>query len=477
MTESPAGMDVEASSPVRRSASRSSRRWFAGVLVALTAVMITVATIAIWARATVYDTDRFMGVVEPALADPGFATGLSSYVSEAALEALDLDTRVAASLDRVDAFLSEALVAAIDPDPIVLERLQAFDRPTLGTLAPSVTAALESRVVGAVDGFVTSEGFQTRLPGLVRQAHAGGVALVTADLEALPNVYVEDGDVRVDLLPVVAEALQEVTADLQPYLPDLTLPAVAADGVGFDREQLRAELQRALGVELPEDLGQLTIMEQGALDEVQQVVRQADRLVWGTALLALLLFVAALAVSPTRRRTLVQLGLGVVAGLVAATLLLRRIEQAVLDRITDPDGLQAVRSLFGVLALDLRTVTVLVAVAALAVGFLAYLAGRPEVTAARGLGTTGGTAPGADGRQLDRWLAHHSDGLRIAGVFVALGALVLLGVDLVALVVVGTLLGLFLWSITAARRRNDATEPSLDPHQAVPDGEDQGLGA
>jgi hypothetical protein len=445
--------------PAADAPRRSRRRWFAGTLVVLTVVAITASTLAVWVRATVYDTDRFMEVVEPALTDPAFYSALSTYVSDAAVEALDLDARVAASLDRVDLYLSEALVVAIDPDPRVLEQLRAFDRPTLGTLAPSISAALEARVVGSVDRFITSEEFQSRLPGLVREAHAGGVALVTDDLEELPNVYIEDGDVRVDLIPVVVDALQEVTAELQQYLPDVTLPAVVADRVEPGREQLRAELERSLEAELPEDFGQLTLMEQSALVEVQQIVRQVDRLVWGTVLLAVVLFASAIVVSPNRRRTLIQLALGVVTGLAATMLVVRRLEEEVLSQITDPDGLQAVRSLFGELALNLRTVTVLVAVVASAVGILAYLSERPAWIAERDQRAAGITTPSVDGRQFDRWLADHSGELRIAGFVAALGGLLLLlGVDLFPLLVVGALLGLYQWAIAAARRRADAVD-------------------
>jgi hypothetical protein len=442
-----------------RSPRGSKRRWFAGALVVLTVVAITASTLAVWVRATVYDTDRFMEVVEPALTDPAFYAALSAYVSDTALEALELDARVAASLDRVDLYLSEALVAAIDPDPGVLERLRAFDRPTLGTLAPSISAALEARVVGAVDRFITSEEFQSRLPGLVREAHAGGMALVTDDLEALPNVYIEDGDVRADLIPVVVDALQEVAPELQQYLPDVTLPAVVADRVQPGREQLRAELERSLDAELPEDFGQVTLMEQSALIEVQQIARQIDRLVWGTVLLAIILFAAAIVVSPNRRRTFIHLAFGVVAGLAAAMLVVRRLEEAVLSQITDPDGLQAVRSLFGALALNLRTVTVLVAVVAMAVGILAYLSERPAGIAERDQRAAGITAPSVDGRHFDRWLADHADELRIAGFVTALGVLLLLlGVDLFPLLVVGALLGLYQWAIVAARRRAEALD-------------------
>lgn len=355
-----------------------SRGWLAGVLVVLTVVSVTALTIAAWAHRTVYDTDRFMEIVEPALADPAFYTGLSAYVSDASLEALDLDARVAASLDRVDAYLAEALVAAVGPDPRLLEQLRTFERPTLGVLSPAISVAMEDRVVRVVDRFITSDEFRARLPDLVRQAHAGGVALVTDDLESLPNVYIEEGDVRVDLLPVVIAALQEVTPELGQFLPDVTVPAVVAGQVQPSWEQRRDELGASLQVQLPEDFAQLTLMEQDALSEAQGLVRSADRLVWGTALLAVVLLAAALAASSNRRRTLVQLALGVVAGLVAAVLLMRRFEAMVLGRLTDPDGIQAARSIFRELVLNLRGVALLVAAVALAVGVLASLAGRPR---------------------------------------------------------------------------------------------------
>lgn len=148
-----------------------------------------------------------------------------------------------------------------------------------------------------------------------------------------------------------------------------------------------------------------------------------------------------------------------VAAIDPDLLLVRRLEAEVLSRITDPDGLQAVRSLFGVLALHLRTVSLLVAVVALAVGILACLFERPAWIAERDQHAADRTTPSVDGRRFDRWLADHSEELRIAGFVAALGALLLLlGVDLSALLAVGALLGLYQWAIAAARRRADAVE-------------------
>jgi hypothetical protein len=438
---------------VRLSRRRSIRRWLAGFLVVLTVVAMTASTLVIWTRTTVYDTERFMDVVGPALDDPAFDTALSDYVADASLEALDLDARVAEVLEQVDAYFADALVEVIDPDPRQLARLQALDRPTLAALSPSMSGALEAQVVAIVDRFITSDEFQARFPDLVRQAHAGGAALITDDLAELPNVYIEAGEVRLDLIPVIVEALQEVTTELRGFLADVTLPAIVAGRAQEGREQLRDELGASLQAQLPDDFGQLTLISESALSDVQQAARQADRLVWGIALLALGLLASAIAVSPDRRRTMIQLALGVVTSLVVVMLLVRRFEAALLEQITNPAGNQAVRSLFREVATNLRTVTVSLALMALVVGIVAYLAGRPTWVTGLGQRWSALTAPSADGSRLDRWIADRFDALRIVGSTVALGVVALIGLELLALLLIGALLGLYLWAITAARQR------------------------
>lgn len=438
----------------RLSRRRSTRRWLAGFLVVLTVVAMTTSTLTIWTRATVYDTDRFMDIVDAALDDPAFSAALSDSVTDASLEALDLDARVAAVLEQVDAYLTDALVEAIDPDPRLLARLQVFDRPTLSALSPSMSGALEARVVAIVDRFVTSDEFQARVPGLVRQAHAGGVALITDDVAELPNVYIEAGEVRLDLTPVIIEALQEVTAELREFFPDVTLPAIVAGRAQEGREQLREELGASLQAQLPEDFGQLTLISESALSDVQLAARQADRLVWSIALLALGLLASAIAVSPDRRRTLIQLALGLAASLVVVMLLVRRFEAALLQQITNPDGTQAVRSLFREVATNLRTITVSIALIALVVGIVAHVAGHPVWITGLSQRWSALTAPSADGSRLDRWIADRIDALRIVGIAVALGVVALIGLESLApLLLIGALLGLYVWAITAARQR------------------------
>jgi hypothetical protein len=359
------------------------RRGIAAALVVLSVVAMTASTLAVWIRQTVYDTDRFLSVVEPALRDPTFYDGLSAIVTDVSLEALDLDARIRTVLDDLDAYVAAGLLEALGPDPRRLERLQAIDRPTLGALTPAISQPLEDRVARIVDDFVTSEEFQTRLPDLVRRTHTAGVALVSDDLAALPNVYLEGDEVRVDLLPIVADALRPVVAELRGLLPDITLPPVVADATEQERAQLRERLAAALETELPEDLGQLTIMQRSALEEAQTIARYVDRSVWVLTVLAVALVVAALVRSPDRRRTVMQLALGVAGGLAVTLLLVRRVEGAILARVTDPDSTQAVGSLLGQLVTNLRAVTMLVVTAALLVGVVAYLSDRPGWTTAR----------------------------------------------------------------------------------------------
>jgi len=135
-------------------------------------------------------------------------------------------------------------------------------------------------------------------------------------------------------------------------------------------------------------------------------------------------------------------------------LLVRRLQEVILDQLTDPQGIQAVQSIFRELALNLRSITVLVAVVAVGVGVLAYLAGRPSWLHELGQRRSRDPARSVDGRQLDRWVADRFDALRLAGFAAALGALLLLlGVDILPLVLVAALLSLYLWGITTAHER------------------------
>jgi hypothetical protein len=359
-------------------------------------------------------------------------------------------------------------VDAIDPDPQVLELLSRFDRPSLTALAPSISAALETRVADRIDSFVTSDEFRTAVVELVRRGHEAGIALVRGDLAELPNVSIEDGEVRLSLIPLITATLQRIFDEIREFLPDVTLPDVVSDRAAEARQQLAD----ALRAELPEDFGQLTVMSEEDLNAVQEAASRFDRLVWLIAILAVVLIAAAIAVAPDRRRAVIQVALGVIIAVILGVAAVRRLEAAVIDRIQNPDGAATATSLIGDVVGDLRRLVWVIVVVAVVVAIAAYLAGRPawleRLREQRAAG-------GSEASDLDRWIAPKVDGLRIAGIALAVAILFFTGIGVVAVLVVGGLLALYLWALSAARNRAAAPSPDdADAPVTVPAGPDPG---
>lgn len=438
---------------------REIRRWLSYVLVVLSALLVIASTVAVWTYQTAFNTDRFMATVEPALSDPAFYAALSDRVSDEALAALDLETRVTNRLNQLDEYISGALVDAIEVDPQVRDLLARFDRPTLAALAPPITSALEDRVTQVADRLITSEQFTSRFPNLVRQAHEASVALVRGDMAELPNVYIADGEVRLNLIPIIRDVLRQVIDELREFLPDVELPDVISDRVAEGRQQLGDALQ----AQLPPEFGQVTLMSQDALGEVQQTVHRLDQFMWLLLLVTVGMIAATIAVSPTRRRTLVQLGVGVVIGFILGAVVIRRLQAEVLAQAATPDGERAAGTLLAATMSSLRNVVLLVGAIALVCALLAYLAGRPTWVgrlAERGSQLVAGSPMGSE---LDRWVARYYETLRIAAIVVAVGIIFVTGLNIVALLIVGGLLALFLWAIAAANRRvRTLAEPMAD---------------
>jgi H+/Cl- antiporter ClcA len=98
-------------------------------------------------------------------------------------------------------------------------------------------------------------------------------------------------------------------------------------------------------------------------------------------------------------------------------------------------------------------------VVAIVISIVAYLAGRPAWITAAGRRWTQLTAATPEGSELDRWIDARFDLLRLAGIAVALATVFLIGLELLPVLVIGALLGLYLWAITAARQRIAVLQP------------------
>lgn len=431
------------------------RTFLTGALVVVSSLLLVASTVAVWGNRTVFDTDRFMGVVDPALEEPAFYDSLSRNISDQVIEALDLETRVRARLTQLDAFIAEELVDALDLRDPVRTALSLVDRPTLADLTPSIVDPLEERVRGRITGFITSEDFRQRLPLLVRRAHEATIALINEDFTEFPNVYLADGEVRINLIPIIAEALEPVIDTLSGYLPDITLPAVVSDRVADARQELGA----ALDVELPDDFGQLTVMSDDALSSLQTGARQVNRATWLLVIVTAASVAATVLVARNRRRTVIWLSVGITAALAASWWVIGRIRQAVLDQITMADSRAAIESMLRETRASFRNYVLVVLLVAILAGLIAFvIAHLDDIDRGRRWVQQ---QVGDEPTPTNQWVTAHYDGLRMAGFVVAALALLMIGIGIVPFLIIGGLLGVYLAALAAARRDQPDTASAL----------------
>ena len=253
------------------------------------------------------------------------------------------------------------------------------------------------------------------------------------------------------MVSVLAQVLQNVAQQGADALGlNVTVPDIPPDLASADAIQ---RLSSALGVTLPADFGQITIMSEAQLTDYQQAAHNLKRLSGALFVLSCLLLVVTIAVSPTRRRTMIWLGVAIALGFFLGGVLIRRLEARLLDAITDPSGDAAAKQVFTEVLAGLRRWGLLVLLVALTVAVIAYLAGKPPWTQRAVEKGRILTAARPEGSELDVWLAAHADATRIGGAIVAAVILFLTGIDWIPVGIVLALYGGLWWAISASIKR------------------------
>ena len=180
----PAAGVTRALAPVGRVlTSRRAPRIRTGValfLVVVSVLAVLVSTLALWSRGVIFDTETYVKVVAPVAEDPEVREAVSTYVAGKAVEAADLRSRIE------DALPSDAKV-----------------------LAPALTRSLQTFLVDEIDKFLSTPLAQRLWVDINRFAHE---QLITALRDQNRYVTVGRNDVKLNLLPLVAVALQRLEA-------------------------------------------------------------------------------------------------------------------------------------------------------------------------------------------------------------------------------------------------------------------------
>ena len=252
------------------------RRVFAVVFVVIAVLAASAMTPGLWARRTIYNTDRYVATVGPLASDPAVQEAVARRLTVSVFTALDLQTKLEAAI--------------------------AERAPKLEFIAGPLTSSLQGFVQDQVQKIIASDQFRQVWIAANTALQQQLVAVLDGNSEVLT---VQGNQVVFNYLPLVNDALTQLSETLSAILNrTITLPTITPDMVP---SQAVAKLGTALGVTLPPTFGSVTLFQSDQLTSIQDAVSTFNKLL----LLAVVLFVVgvvlALVLSTNRRRTLLQL--------------------------------------------------------------------------------------------------------------------------------------------------------------------------
>ncbi len=264
------------------------RRVVAAALAAVFAVLLPAAITSAWIRGAILSTSGYVAAVTPVAANPEVHA-----VVEAAV------------ISRIDAALSHAGTSR---------------SPAAGVLAGPLRAWLAGLAKDAVSAFLASQAFQHLWADANKLVHSQVIGVLNGDSSLLT---VTGGEVTLslpllvnDVLPAVSDRLSALTG--RPVsLPPVTMTATACPAV--------ARTPAPACTRVP-------LFPAAALARPRLVYRILVAVTWLLLVLAPLAFAGALAASPRRRRTLLQLAIGGTLSVLAVMTAVFLGQSSLIDR-------------------------------------------------------------------------------------------------------------------------------------------------
>lgn len=432
----------------RRARRRSRvRQVFAVVCVVLFAILLPVTVTATWAHRTVLNTSAYVKTVTPIAADPAVTAALSRQITDQLYTALDPQQIIASSLPEKAAFL-----------------------------AGPIANGARDNVQQAVDKVLQSDQFQTLWVQANKFAHQQLVTVLRNDSKVLQTT---NGQVVLNLVPLLNEALKNASGFVSGVVGrTVTLPTITGNELPSAACQ---KIATALDRPVPATCGQVALFPAKNLTTAQRAVKAFDWAVLTLLILMPVLFVAALLVSHRRRRTLLQLTIGGMLGLVVVRRVLMWEQNQLLD-VGRPENREARSAIVHGLLNGFFNLTWWILIAGLVVVAVALVTGpyRWAVATRRGVATgasrtrgllaaaASGTAARTQDESTVAWVRSHFDLLRIGGIVVALLLLLLLDVSFWGFLVIAALAVLYEVWLHRLRPPQTVTLPPQSPPPAPP---------
>ena len=407
------------------------------MLVALSCLLVLLSATVVWAHRTVLNTPTFVGTVAPVFQHPEVTSAVAARAADELVAELNVQARLRAALP-----------------------------PKASFAAVPITNATKGFVAGELAKVLASPRFQAIWTRSLTRTHQQVVAVLRGQDTAA--VSTSGGYIVLNTVPVINQALKKVSglaSDLAGK--PVTLPVITS---ADPPQQARARLSKALGVSLPASFGQITLVRSSDLATVRQAVKAFDGLTLVLPLVTIALIALCLWLSVNRRRTLLQLAVGVSLLMIVE----RRVvlhEQSVLA--SGAHNPQLASTVLGDLLHGFFVLTAWVLGVALVVLVIAVLAGPYRRAAAirssvRRAGHSIAGASSGGRRGVLAWMGSHAAGLQLAGAVVAGILLLVVTVSWLSFLIIAVLLAAYeIWLQRIKPPPPDEAPPTPGPGNQV----------
>ncbi len=426
---------------------RKARRITAAVLVILSIVALSAATPGVFLRRTLVNTDSYVALVEDLPSDPDVQEYLARTITDSVFQSLGVQAQ--------------------------LEEVLADADSRLAFLAGPISSAVQDFVQEQVQKLIASPQFDTLWTEANRFAQSTIVAVLSG--ESGDVVSTADGQVVLNLLPIINAAIESVSGVASELVgQDISIPPITADTVP---SEAIAAIETATGVDLPEEFGQIVLVDSDQLAAAQDAFRMTNTLAILLGVSVLLFAGLALWVSSRRRRTLLQISTAWFIVLV----LERRLAIATGDQITasaKPENAGAAGAVVDAVVSALLSYTEFLLWVLAIVLFVAVLTGpyrwvlRFRAWVSGVWASVTGMARGADRDAATEWVAGHRDLVLILDAVVVVALLMLFDVSLgwfLLIAGLGGLVALGAWRMADAGEDQDADSPEDSQTSATAD--------
>jgi len=408
------------------------RRGIVGFLVILSCILSTVLLVGGWGYRTVFNTDKWVERVAPVVENRSVTDALGRR-------------------------LTDQIFTLIDVEQLTAEALPPRAAPLAGPLTSAIHDTVESRV----DEVLASPQFQRVWIEANRFAHQEILSVLRNEGEVVQRT---GGEVSLNLLPAINNALAQIEAQASGLFgKEIDLPQISSGEVP---DEARAKIETALGVNVPADFGEIPVYNSDKIVAAQDVMSTLDRSVLLLAIVTPLVFLGAILITRRRRRTLIQLLVGSLLGIVLARRLAMWLEDEIAG-VAKEENRAAARAVTNTVLSSFFSISQWIVIGGLLVVAVIVMTGPYAwaVSLRKRTRTVAGDLAVAVRDQTHdegtaRWVTAHRDPLLLAGSVFAVLLFWIFELSLLSLVAVMALLIAYCLVVVRIAGRDTAGSPS-----------------